>query len=140
MAIATPGVYAVMLRRAKEHPYPFPAINCPSSETVNPALKGFPDAGSDGIIQFSTGGAEFASGLGVKDMVAGAVALAKFTRSIAASYPINVALHTDHCPKDKLDTYVRPLLAISAERGAAGKNPQSPPHMGGGRAGTHHTH
>lgn len=134
MPIATPEVYAEMLRRAKEHSYAFPAINCTSSETVNAALKGFADAGSDGIIQFSTGGAEFASGLGVKDMVAGAVALAEFTRSIAARYPVNVALHTDHCPKDKLDTYVRPLLAISAERVAAGGDPLFGSHMWDGSA------
>jgi len=134
MPIATPEVYAEMLGRAKENSYAFPAINCTSSETVNAAIKGFADAGSDGIIQFSTGGAEFASGLGVKDMVAGAVALAKFTGSIAARYPINVALHTDHCPKDKLDTYVRPLLAISAGRVAAGKNPLFQSHMWDGSA------
>lgn len=134
MPIATPEVYAEMLRRAKEHAYAFPAINCTSSETVNAALKGFADAGSDGIIQFSTGGAEFASGLGVKDMVAGAVALAEFTRCIADRYPVNVALHTDHCPKDKLDTYVRPLLAISAERVAAGKDPLFGSHMWDGSA------
>ena len=112
-----------MLGRAKENSYAFPAINCTSSETVNAAVKGFADAGSDGIIQFSTGGAEFASGLGVKDMVTGAVALAEFTHIMAAKYPINVALHTDHCPKDKLATYVRPLLAISAQRVSAGGNP-----------------
>jgi fructose-bisphosphate aldolase, class II len=134
MPIATPDVYAEMLRRAKENSYAFPAINCTSSETVNAALKGFADAGSDGIIQFSTGGAEFASGLGVKDMVTGAVALAKFTRSIAAKYPINVALHTDHCPKDKLDSYVRPLLAISGKRVAAGKDPLFQSHMWDGSA------
>ena len=123
MPIATPEVYAEMLDRAKEHSFAFPAINCTSSETVNAAIKGFADAGSDGIIQFSTGGAEFASGLGVKDMVTGAVALAEFTKVIADRYPITVALHTDHCPKDKLDTYVRPLLAISAERVRAGRDP-----------------
>ena len=134
MPIATPEIYAEMLGRAKENSYAFPAINCVGSESVNAAIKGFADAGSDGIIQFSTGGAEFASGLGVKDMVAGAVALAKFTRSIAARYSINVALHTDHCPKDKLDTYVRPLLAISAERVAAGKNPLFQSHMWDGSA------
>ncbi|MDT7736971.1 MAG: fructose-bisphosphate aldolase, class [Mycobacterium sp.] len=134
MPIATPDIYAEMLQRAKENSYAFPAINCTSSETVNAAIKGFADAGSDGIIQFSTGGAEFASGLGVKDMVAGAVALAKFTRSIAAKYPINVALHTDHCPKDKLDIYVRPLLAISAKRVAAGKDPLFQSHMWDGSA------
>ncbi|MCX6484440.1 MAG: class II fructose-bisphosphate aldolase, partial [Mycobacterium sp.] len=134
MPIATPEVYAQMLDRAKEHSFAFPAINCTSSETVNAAIKGFADAGSDGIIQFSTGGAEFASGSGVKDMVTGAVALAEFTRVIADRYPITVALHTDHCPKDKLDTYVRPLLAISTERVAKGLNPLFQSHMWDGSA------
>lgn len=134
MPIATPEVYAEMLNRAKEHSFAFPAINCTSSETVNAAIKGFADAGSDGIIQFSTGGAEFASGLGVKDMVTGAVALAEFTHVIADRYPITVALHTDHCPKDKLDTYVRPLLAISAERVGRGQHPLFQSHMWDGSA------
>jgi fructose-bisphosphate aldolase class II len=134
MPIATPEVYAEMLGRAKEHSFAFPAINCTSSETVNAAIKGFADAGSDGIIQFSTGGAEFASGLGVKDMVTGALALAEFAHIIAEKYPITVALHTDHCPKDKLDTYVKPLLAISSERVAAGKNPLFQSHMWDGSA------
>ena len=134
MPIATPEVYAEMLGRAKEHSFAFPAINCVGSESLNAAIKGFADAGSDGIIQFSTGGAEFASGLGVKEMVTGAVALAEFAHIIADKYPITVALHTDHCPKDKLDTYVRPLLAISAERVAAGKNPLFQSHMWDGSA------
>ena len=134
MPIATPEVYAEMLARAKEHSFAFPAINCVGSESVNAAIKGFADAGSDGIIQFSTGGAEFASGLGVKDMVTGAVALAEFAHVIADRYPITVALHTDHCPKDKLDTYVRPLLAISAERVAKGANPLFQSHMWDGSA------
>ncbi len=134
MPIATPEIYAQMLERAKENAYAFPAINCTSSETVNAALKGFADAGSDGIIQFSTGGAEFASGLGVKDMVTGAVALAEFTHVMAARYPVNVALHTDHCPKDKLDSYVRPLLAISAARVSAGQDPLFQSHMWDGSA------
>ena len=134
MPIATPEVYAEMLDRAKEHAFAFPAINCTSSESVNAAIKGFADAGSDGIIQFSTGGAEFASGLGVKDMVVGAVALAKFAHVIADRYPVTVALHTDHCPKDKLDTYVRPLLLISTERVRAGRPPLFQSHMWDGSA------
>ena len=134
MPIATPEVYAEMLDRAKAHAFAFPAINCTSSETINAAIKGFADSGSDGIIQLSTGGAEFGSGLGVKDMVTGAVALAEFAHVIAARYPITVALHTDHCPKDKLDTYVRPLLAISAERVAAGRDPLFQSHMWDGSA------
>lgn len=134
MPIATPEVYAEMLARAKEHSFAFPAINCVGSESVNAAIKGFADAGSDGIIQFSTGGAEFASGLGVKDMVTGAVALAEFAHVVAAKYDITVALHTDHCPKDKLDGFVRPLLAISAERVARGENPLFQSHMWDGSA------
>jgi fructose-bisphosphate aldolase class II len=134
MPIATPDVYAEMLRRAKENEYAFPAINCTSSETVNAALKGFADAGSDGIIQFSTGGAEFGSGLGVKDMVTGAVALAEFAHVVAEKYPVNVALHTDHCPKDKLDGYVRPLIALSKDRVDAGQEPLFQSHMWDGSA------
>ncbi|KAA0018989.1 class II fructose-bisphosphate aldolase [Antrihabitans cavernicola] len=134
MPIATPEVYAEMLGRAKEHAFAFPAINCVGSESVNAAIKGFADAGSDGIIQFSTGGAEFASGLGIKDMVTGAVALAEFAHVIAAKYDVTIALHTDHCPKDKLDTYVRPLIAISQERVNAGKNPLFQSHMWDGSA------
>ena len=134
MPIATPEVYAEMLGRAKEHSFAFPAINCVGSESINAALKGFADAGSDGIIQFSTGGAEFGSGLGVKDMVTGAVALAEFAHIVADRYPITVALHTDHCPKDKLDSYVKPLLAISQERVTKGQNPLFQSHMWDGSA------
>jgi fructose-bisphosphate aldolase class II len=134
MPIATPEVYAEMLGRAKEHSFAFPAINCVGSESINAALKGFADAGSDGIIQFSTGGAEFGSGLGVKDMVTGAVALAEFAHIVADRYPITVALHTDHCPKDKLDSYVKPLLAVSQKRVAEGRNPLFQSHMWDGSA------
>jgi fructose-bisphosphate aldolase class II len=134
MPIATPEVYADMIRRAKEGGFAYPAINCTSSETVNAALRGFADAGSDGIIQFSTGGAEFASGTRVKDMVTGAVALAEFAHVVAEKYPVNVALHTDHCPKDKLDGYVRPLMALSRDRVDAGQEPLFQSHMWDGSA------
>jgi fructose-bisphosphate aldolase class II len=134
MPIATPEVYADMIRRAKEGGFAYPAINCTSSETINAALRGFADAGSDGIIQFSTGGAEFGSGTRVKDMVTGAVALAEFAHVVAEKYPVNVALHTDHCPKDKLDGYVRPLIAISQDRVDAGQEPLFQSHMWDGSA------
>jgi len=134
MPIATPEVYAQMLDRAKAEGFAYPAINVTSSETVNAAIKGFADAGSDGIIQVSTGGAEFASGTGVKDMVAGAVALAEFARVVAAKYPVNIALHTDHCPKDKLDQFLRPLLEISLQRVANGQDPLFQSHMWDGSA------
>ncbi|MCU1619731.1 MAG: fba, partial [Modestobacter sp.] len=134
MPIATPEVYADMINRAKEGGFAYPAINCTSSESINAALRGFADAGSDGIIQFSTGGAEFGSGTRVKDMVTGAVALAEFAHVVAERYPIQVALHTDHCPKDKLDSYVRPLIAISKDRVDAGQEPLFQSHMWDGSA------
>ena len=134
MPIATPEVYAEMIDRAKSQGFAYPAINVTSSQTLNAALKGFADAGSDGIIQVSTGGAEYASGQAVKNMVTGAVALAEFAHVVAAKYPVNIAIHTDHCPKDKLDTYVRPLLEVSAERVKAGQNPLFQSHMWDGSA------
>jgi fructose-bisphosphate aldolase class II len=134
MPIATPEVYADMINRAKEGGFAYPAINCTSSETINAALRGFADAGSDGIIQFSTGGAEFGSGTRVKDMVTGAVALAEFAHVVAEKYPVQIALHTDHCPKDKLDGYVRPLLALSQDRVDAGQEPLFQSHMWDGSA------
>jgi fructose-bisphosphate aldolase class II len=134
MPIATPEVYNEMLDRAKEGRFAFPAINCTSSESVNAALRGFAEAESDGIIQFSTGGSEFGSGLSVKDMVVGASALAEFAHVVAEKYSINVALHTDHCPKDKLDDFVRPLIAISQERVDRGENPLFQSHMWDGSA------
>ncbi|WP_018024917.1 class II fructose-bisphosphate aldolase [Corynebacterium ulceribovis] len=134
MPIATPEAYNEMLDKAKKGGYAFPAINCTSSETINAALKGFADAGSDGIIQFSTGGAEFGSGLNVKNMVVGATALAEYAHEVAKQYDITVALHTDHCQKEKLDTFVRPLMAISQERVDRGENPLFQSHMWDGSA------
>jgi fructose-bisphosphate aldolase, class II len=134
MPIATPEVYAEMLDRAKAGAFAYPAINVSSSQTLNAALRGFADAGSDGIIQVSTGGAEYLSGPTVKNMVTGAVALAAYAREVARHYPVNIALHTDHCPKDKLDGYVRPLLAISKERVGRGEDPLFQSHMWDGSA------
>ena len=134
MPIATPEIYAQMLDTAKQRGYAFPAINVTSSQTLNAALRGFADASSDGIIQVSTGGAEYLSGAAVKNMVVGATALAEFAHVVADRYPIHVALHTDHCPKDKLDGYMRPLIAISKERVQRGQEPLFQSHMWDGSA------
>ncbi|MFE7670772.1 class II fructose-bisphosphate aldolase [Streptomyces albidoflavus] len=136
MPIATPEVYNEMLDRAKAGKFAYPAINVTSSQTLHAALRGFAEAESDGIIQISTGGAEFLGGQYNKDMVTGAVALAEFAQIVAAKYDITVALHTDHCPKDKLDGYVRPLIAVSEERVKAGRNPLFQSHMWDGSAET----
>ena len=134
MPIATPEIYAQMLDRAKQQGFAYPAINVTSTQTLNAALKGFADAESDGIVQVSTGGAEYLSGQKVKDMVTGAEALAEFASVVAKKYPVHVALHTDHCPKDKLDGYMRPLIEISAERVAQGREPLFQSHMWDGSA------
>jgi fructose-bisphosphate aldolase, class II len=134
MPIATPEVYAEMLDRAKREGFAYPAINVTSSQTLNAALRGFAEAESDGIVQVSTGGAEYLSGSTVKDMVVGSVALAEYAHVVADKYPVNIALHTDHCPKNKLDGFVRPLLKLSQERVAAGRNPLFQSHMWDGSA------
>ena len=134
MPIATPDVYAEMLDRAKAGSFAYPAINISSSITLNAAIRGFAEAESDGIVQVSTGGAEFLSGTTVKDMVLGSQALAEYAHHVAKGYGVNIALHTDHCPKDKLDGFVRPLLDISAERVRSGRDPLFQSHMWDGSA------
>src|SRR3954449_10581140 len=101
MPIATPEAYAEMLDTAKARSFAYPAINVSSSQTLNAAIRGFAEAESDGIIQVSTGGAEYVSGATVKNMISGSVALAAFAHEVAKNYSVNIALHTDHCPKDK---------------------------------------
>jgi fructose-bisphosphate aldolase class II len=134
MPVATPETYAAMLDAAKSSSFAYPAINVSSSQTLNAALQGFADAESDGIIQISTGGAEYLSGPSVKNMVSGSLAFAAYAAEVAKNYPVNVALHTDHCPKDKLDGFVRPLLAASAERVKGGGLPYFQSHMWDGSA------
>ena len=123
-----------MLDAAKDKSFAFPAINVSSSQTLNAALAGFAEAGADGIVQVSTGGAEYLSGPTVKDMVTGSLAFAAYANEVAKKYPVNIALHTDHCPKNKLDGFVRPLLAASAERVARGEDPLFQSHMWDGSA------
>jgi fructose-bisphosphate aldolase, class II len=134
MPIATPEVYADMLDRAKAGGFAYPAVNVSSSQTLNAAIRGFADAGSDGIVQVSTGGAEYLSGPTIKHMATGAIALAGYAHEVAKNYDIHIALHTDHCPKNKLDTFVRPLLDASSERVRAGGTPLFQSHMWDGSA------
>ena len=134
MPIATPEIYAEMLDHAKKGAFAYPAINVSSSQTLIGAIRGFQEAGSDGIIQISWGGAEYLSGSTVKNMVDGAVALAEFAHIVAKNYKVNIAIHTDHCPAEKLDGFMRPLLAIGADRIKSGKGPLFNSHMWDGSA------
>jgi fructose-bisphosphate aldolase, class II len=134
MPIATPEQYEAMLDRAKAGAFAYPAINVTSSQTLLAALRGLAEAESDGIVQVSTGGAAAWSGFTVKDMVVGATGFAEYAKVVADKYPVTVALHTDHCPKDKLDTFMRPLAQISADRVARGEAPLFNSHMWDGSA------
>ena len=134
MPIATPDVYGQMLDTAKEKGFAYPAINVTSSQTLNAAIRGFAEAGSDGIVQVSTGGAAYWSGSSKKDMVVGSLAFAAFAREVAKQYDVNIALHTDHCPQDKLEGFVLPLLAESEKAVARGEDPIFQSHMWDGSA------
>ena len=129
MAIATPEVYAEMIDRAKAGKFAYPAVNITSSQTVTAAIQGFAEAESDGIIQVSVGGAEYASGSTIKDRISGSLALAAYAREVAKSYGVTIALHTDHCDKKNLDSWVRPLLALEAEQVKRGEDPTFQSHM-----------
>jgi fructose-bisphosphate aldolase class II len=129
MPIATPEVYAEMIDRAKAGKFAYPAVNTTSSQTITAALQGFAEAESDGIIQVSVGGGEYASGSTVKDRVSGSLALAAYATEVAKGYGVNIAIHTDHCTADKLDSWVKPLLAIEAEQVKNGGLPTFQSHM-----------
>lgn len=134
MPIATPEIYNEMLDRAKSGKFAYPAVNVTSSQTLTAAIQGFAEAESDGIIQVSVGGAEYWSGSTIKDRVAGSLAMAAYAREIAKNYPVTVALHTDHCAKQNIDSWVRPLLMAEIEEVKAGRLPFYQSHMWDGSA------
>ena len=134
MPIATPDQYADMLDRAKAGAFAYPAFNVSSSSTINAVLQGLSEAGSDGIIQVSTGGADFFAGQSVKARASGALAFAAFATEVAKNYPVTIALHTDHCPKDALEGFVLPLIAASEDVVKKGGEPIFQSHMWDGSA------
>lgn len=129
MPIATPKQYAQMLDAAQKGNYAYPAINVTSIITINAALKAFSDAKSDGIIQFSTGAGEFASGLNVKDSVFGTLVLAEAAHRLAEKHNVLIGLHTDHCQPKKVDSFLKPLIAATTSRRKAGLNNLCNSHM-----------
>jgi fructose-bisphosphate aldolase class II len=134
MPVATPDQYAAMLDTAKAGAFAFPAINVSSSQTLHATLQGLTEAGSDGIVQVSTGGADYFAGQTVKNRAGGAIAFALFAEEVAKAYPVTIALHTDHCPKENLDNFLLPLVAASEERVKNGGRPFFQSHMWDGSA------
>ncbi len=122
MPIATPKQFAQMLDAAQAGGYAYPAINCVNLTTLNAAMKGFADSKSDGIIQFSTGAGQFASGLNHKDATYGVIVLAEAAHRLAEQYNVLIALNTDHCQPDKAAGFLKPLIEETAKRRAKGLN------------------
>ena len=134
MAIATPDQYAEMIDNAKRDAFAYPAINVSSSQTLHATLQGLTESGSDGILQVSSGGADYFGGYTTKNRVGGAIAFAKYAEEVAKGYPITVALHTDHCPKENLDNFLLPLIAASEESVKSGGSILFQSHMWDGSA------
>jgi fructose-bisphosphate aldolase class II len=134
MPVADYKTYCKMLDRARDNKFAYPAINVTSLTTANAVLKGLAESRSDGIIQVSTGGGAFASGSAVKDMALGAISIAEHVHRVAERYDIYVALHTDHCPADKLDSFMIPLIDETERRRAAGQPNLFNSHMFDGSA------
>jgi len=134
MPVATPERYAEMLNTAKAAGFAIPAFNVSSTQTLNAVLQGLTEVSSDGIIQVTTGGADYFAGHTVKARATGALAFARFAHEVAKSYPITVALHTDHCPKPALGDFVFPLIEASEAEVKAGRNPIFQSHMWDGSA------
>ena len=129
MPIATPKEYEAMIDAAQQGNYAYPAVNITSLTTINASLKAFADAKSDGIIQVSTGGGQFASGLNVSDSAYGAIVLAEACHKLAEKYDVLIGLHTDHCHPNKVDSFLRPLLEASSKRVELGQGPLFQSHM-----------
>ena len=121
MPIADYKTYCKILDRARAERFALPAVNVTSLTTANSALRGLAESKADGIIQVSTGGGAFASGTALKDSALGAISIAEHVHRVADRYPVYVALHTDHCLKDKLDKFVIPLVEETEKRRAAGQ-------------------
>ncbi len=113
--------YKMMLENASKNHYAYPAFNVSNLETANAVLEGLAQAKSDGIIQVSTGGGEHASGQAVKDSALGAITLANHVHMMAQKYNIFVALHTDHCKAEKVDSFMIPLIEETERRRARGE-------------------
>ena len=129
MPVATPAQFAAMLDAAQQGDYAYPAINVTSLPTINGALKAFAEQKSDGIIQVSTGGGQFASGTAVKDAAIGAIVLAEAVHRLAEQYNVLIGLHTDHCQPDKVEGFLKPLIAETTRRRKAGLNNLFTSHM-----------
>jgi fructose-bisphosphate aldolase, class II len=128
MPLPTADEYGAMIDDAAAGGYAIPAVNVTSTLTLNAALRGFAEARSPGIVQATVGGAGYFSGP-AEDALTGARALALAGHELIARCPVPVALHTDHCPPDRVEDFLVPLIAASRERADRGERPLFNSHM-----------
>ncbi|RYG44618.1 class II fructose-bisphosphate aldolase [bacterium] len=119
MPVPTAAQFIEILDAAQKGKYALASINVTSTNTVNAALAAFAETKTDGIIQISTGGGEFASGP-AKNGALGAIALAEYVHRVAKDLPCYVALTTDHCVPKKVDSFLIPLIEEAERRHEAG--------------------
>lgn len=119
MPVADFTTYCRMFDRALAGHFAYPAINVLQTDTLNAAVEGFAAARSDGIVQISIAAGRCTAGK-ADDAVAGAITLAEHAHRLAEKYDVTVAIHSDHCPTAKVGSFLRPLIAETARRRAAG--------------------
>lgn len=129
-AIATPEQYITMLETAKKEGYAYPAVNVTTIEVINGALPRF----------FRSQKRRYHSGFHRWRQIRlrqlrraipplGAIVLAEATRRLAEKHNVLVALHTDHCQPEHVDTFLRPLISESRRRVERGEAPLFNSHM-----------
>jgi len=111
--------YCEMLDKAAAEKYAYPAINVLEVNTLNAAIEGLAAAKSDGIIQMTVNAGTLTSG-NIADPVLGAITLAEHAHRLAEKYDVNIAIHSDHCPTNKVDSFLTPLIEETARRRASG--------------------
>lgn len=118
MPVANYEQYCEMLDNAAKNGFAYPAINVTSTSTANAAIQAFAEMKTDGILQVSTGGGKFASGQFANDMVVGAISLAQHIHLVAEKVDVLIALHTDHCQAELVDSFLVPLIEETEKRRA----------------------
>ena len=91
----------------KSEGFALPAVNCVNTDSVNGVIEAAAKVNSPVIIQFSSGGATFFAGKGLKPAegrsdVFGGISGAHHVHRMAEAYGVPVVLHTAHCARKLL--------------------------------------
>ncbi|ARC54186.1 class II fructose-bisphosphate aldolase [Candidatus Riesia pediculicola] len=117
----------------KKRKIAIPAINCIGTDSINAALECAAHFHFPIIIQFSYGGSNFISGMGLKSSdhksaILGSLSGANHVHRMAKHYGASVILHTDHCSKKNLP-WIDALLDFGEKYYEKNKKPFFSSHM-----------